>query len=523
VAELQPIEDFVPLSQSKAWDIQKRFYAHRGPQAWHTHQVPHYVTGNSIVASSYARTLSAFIEDCIALGPEHPLGQLDLSKPVEVVELGSGGGRLGFLLARELAEISKARELPSFRVILTDFNEANVRGFESRPEFQRLRDAGLVDFAIFDADDPRPLSLRHSGESLEQSPNPILIVANYVIDTLRQDAFATDGSRLMQVLYRTLIPSGEDPEAPNASALIELATQPSPIELPHYQDPFLDGLLTRYRDGLTKAEFLIPVGGIRALQHLLKISGGRGCLMVGDKGYRRLADLDRKGIGAPPKHGSFSFMVNFDALGCLAEAYGGSALTAHAKHTRFTVASFAFTGHSAAVLPRWRDAYRDRVDRFGPAEYHRLFQSLREKKESPDLPSLLLMLRIADHDSVLFARYGADILAAISSADNATRHDLLVSIDEVLERTFPIGPQDDSLFMAGRMLFAMGRAAEARVLFERVTHEQPKRRAGWFNHGVALEALGDTLGAQRSYQRAVDIAPDYARAREALERLQARA
>ena len=140
MSEHQPIEPYVPLSQSVVWDIQKRFYASAGPRAWSTHTVPHYVTGNAKVAASYARVLIGFLEDALALGQDHPLGRIDPDRPINVVELGSGGGRLGFLLARELDELTTRLGLPAFRMILTDFNQANVDGFSSlpRPSASRL-------------------------------------------------------------------------------------------------------------------------------------------------------------------------------------------------------------------------------------------------------------------------------------------------------------------------------------------------------------------------------------------------
>jgi hypothetical protein len=484
--------------------------------------VPHYITGNAVVASSYAAVIAAFIEDAIALGPDHPLGRIDPGRPIDVVELGSGAGRNGFMLARALAEIGRARGLPRFRVILTDFTETNVTAWARRPELVRLAKAGLVDFAIFDADAPAPMALRHSGEQVGGGgANPLIIVANYVLDTLRQDAFDVRDGRLLELRYRARLPAERDPESPDASAYVEVDRKGVPVEPPHYGDALLDGLLARYRDGLRRAEVLIPVGGLAALRALLDASGGRGALLAGDKGYPRLLDLDRRAVGNPAKHGSFSFMVNFDAIGALAEHHGGFALTESARHTRFTVAAFAFTGGVPADLPRFRHAFTDRIDRFGPSSYHRLFKAVRDLDPPPTLDALLVLLRVADYDPVMFARFGDLLLTQAPKADADTRHEVGLVVDAVLERTYPVGPKDDALFIAARLLFSMGRQAEAGVLFERVTREQPSRRAGWYNLGTCLEIQGDRPGARAAYARAVEVDPGYKKAGEALARLDA--
>lgn len=521
MTDATPIEPYVPLSTSRIWELQRRYYATQGPRAWLSDQVPHYITGNALVASAYARVFAAYIEDLLALDPDHPAACIDRERPIDVVELGSGAGRLAFLLARELDALRQERDLPRFRVILTDFTQANVDACAARPELRRLAEDGLVDFALFDAEDPAPLTLHHSGEILGDAPtaNPLLIVANYVFDTLPQDAFAVRDGRVLALHHRASLPPDHPDDAPDAAAHLSLHARPAPIDLPHYQDPLLDGLLARYRDGLRDTQVLIPTIALRALGWLLDRSQGRGCLIAGDKGYRRLSDLERRKVGAPAQHGSFSFMVNFDALAALAEHRGGEALTARTRYTRFTVGAFSFTGGQPVALPRWRGAYADRIDRFGPAEYHRFYQLVRQQEQPPSLPTLLILLRLSCYDPVLFDRYGAHILAQFDGAGRAVQHDLLGAIDEVIARSYPVGRHDDTLFLAARMLSAMGRRAEATAVFERVTREQPTRRAGWYNLGIWLEAQGDLPGARASFERALTIDPDYARALDAMKRL----
>ncbi|CAE8587877.1 unnamed protein product, partial [Polarella glacialis] len=68
---------------------------------------------------------------------------------------------------------------------------------------------------------------------------------------------------------------------------------------------------------------LVPIGGFKLLEAVGRLSGNRLLFLVGDKGHQDPAEF--KGWRAPhlAVHGSFSFMVNFDALRIFFEHLGG--------------------------------------------------------------------------------------------------------------------------------------------------------------------------------------------------------
>ena len=65
------------------------------------------------------------------------------------------------------------------------------------------------------------------------------------------------------------------------------------------------------------ASCLVPLGGLKLVKGLMQLSNGRLLLLAGDKGYN--AEVDMKGLRDPhiARHGSFSMMVNFHAVGCV--------------------------------------------------------------------------------------------------------------------------------------------------------------------------------------------------------------
>ena len=97
-----------------------------------------------------------------------------------------------------------------FKYVLTDFNEDNIHFYMKCPMFQSFIKEGWLDFAILNAEDFTSLNLLCSNEiisnpssSKEMNPstniNPFIVIANYIFDTLKQDAFQIVDSKLYEV------------------------------------------------------------------------------------------------------------------------------------------------------------------------------------------------------------------------------------------------------------------------------------------------------------------------------------
>jgi hypothetical protein len=73
-----------------------------------------------------------------------------------------------------------------FKYILTDFTQQNIDFWRSHPSFQPLVEAGLIDFALFNAESDDTMTLQVSGEVLgaESLHNPVIAICNYIFDTL---------------------------------------------------------------------------------------------------------------------------------------------------------------------------------------------------------------------------------------------------------------------------------------------------------------------------------------------------
>ena len=142
---------------------------------------------------------------------------------MHIIELGAGHGKLAFLLVRELLSMREQWPVPAgpppFRLVLTDFTEANLGFWAEHECLAPLIAAGVLDTAVFDAETHRELSLVHSGVTLRPGSlkAPVVAIANYVFDTLRQDAFRVVEGQLQEAMvsvYTTAAPGGSDDSGP---------------------------------------------------------------------------------------------------------------------------------------------------------------------------------------------------------------------------------------------------------------------------------------------------------------------
>lgn len=172
---------------------------------------PIFVASNAYLASCYARVILAFIRDWFSR-PTSPRGE-----PVRIVELASGCGRLSFLILRELcaawaawpdagpvvragADAPLAGRRAPFRVIVTDADARAVDAAAQNEAFARFIDAGLVDFAVWDAEMGGSLNLRLSGDVLERgfAAAPVVGIANYVMSALRTSVIHVQAGELSE-------------------------------------------------------------------------------------------------------------------------------------------------------------------------------------------------------------------------------------------------------------------------------------------------------------------------------------
>ncbi|HYN98849.1 MAG TPA: hypothetical protein VEU28_04175, partial [Actinomycetota bacterium] len=347
--EMVTVEHDVPFGTSCIWALQTEFFVERGPEAWKRDGVPSYITSNPVMASTYAGIIGAWA------------GRL--GGPPAIVELGAGSGALAFRVLKALAGTER-----SIRYVMTDVAEENLAAWRAHPRLSPYVESGVLDFAYFDARDPRPLKLRESGEVLDAGSDlsGVAVLGNYFLDSIPQDLFYVKDGTLSEALC-TVLSRGEPAEAPLADRLNRLEFQFSTrrMEGSPYGDFRLDALVEWYRTHLREAYVLVPAVAIGALEFLGTLAAGPLLGLFADKGRWRGEDLEGSGPPVPAHHGSFSIEVNFHAHAAHCAAAGGTALLPSGSLPGITVACFDYG--STGI----EETYRSLVDGRGPEEVFR--------------------------------------------------------------------------------------------------------------------------------------------------------
>jgi len=508
------------LSESLLWRLQRRFYDFQGTLAWTTGVVPHYITGNGWIADAYAKVVLGWLRDCAGTASREPdsFAPLDLRHPVYIVELGCGSGRFGFHFFSRLLDLlgrSSLRHVP-VRYVMTDFTESVLDPLRRHPMLQPWIEAGLLDFARFDAasglmGETGEIRLERSGVALSPQilRNPPVVIANYVFDGIPQDAFAARGGRLFEMLPTLTLPEEEtDLDEPTILQRVEVSWEERPAVEDYYGDPELDTILREYAKGRKDTALLLPLGAIRCLRHLAKLADGRLLLLSGDKGYCREELVDGRGEPGLALHGSFSMMVDYHALGRWFAHRGGEMLcTTHLQSSLCVVAGLLGTPPGGTVETRL--AFDEAIERRGPDDFFDLKVSLGKPYDDLTLEHLLAWLRISDWDANILLGCWPTLMKHAGSAPGVLRLEIYRAVYAVWDHYFPIHELQDLAFHLGVLLCEIECYGDALPFFHESSAVYGPNPATVFNIGLCLFHLGDLEEARKQVDQALAEAPDF--------------
>lgn len=257
------LEQAVPLSQSRLWELQRAFYVRQGIRAWGSGDVPHQITCNPLIAAAYAEVIVAFLRDCDAAG------RLDRAQRFHVLELGSGSGRFAFGLLRRLRRLldaSSLRHLP-VTLVLSDFDEAKLEQLAADPRLAADVADGWLDFATVDAAAPGPVRTWRRQQVLEGGP--LAVVANYVFDSLPADAYAIKAGVAHEARLSVYADAPDvDFDDPGALDRLRFGWEEAPEPAGSTGSAEMDSVLDRYADVLDSTMVVLPTAAVACLDRL---------------------------------------------------------------------------------------------------------------------------------------------------------------------------------------------------------------------------------------------------------------
>ncbi|OII74451.1 uncharacterized protein cubi_00004 [Cryptosporidium ubiquitum] len=475
------VEENVDLTKSCLWSILERYYETVSIDAWRKNQVPSFITSNTRLACGYARLIHNFIMD------QNPTGTL--SRKVYIVEIGGGHGRFTFFLLRALERYSTVwkdlgyYDVP-FKYIFTDASDASF-SFLTRessaliPYIQK----GWLEFACFNGNSSEPSDIKFGLSKQETIPSEssIVLVCNYVLDSLLTDAIAISKDKVISKATVSVYSSQveEDLTHPSIADRMTLSwswkeildedfslnsihsenrisntfdkvekiqeteylTVKEKLLIKYFQfDYSLYNVVKSYLDLDREMSFVLPLGAIKMLRRFYQHSAGNICVLIGDKGYPD----DTEFISIKPPHiavhGCMSFMVNLDAIKKYFCDLGGSYLATRYKDT-FQIT--CILGGKKSLFPRVVASFIDSQEDLAPDNLLNIQRGFEQLSSNPSslshgLKPYLGVLRYSLHDPFILWVLRNGILANIGDLNIRQREDIILDLRSVYQNIYPL-------------------------------------------------------------------------------------
>lgn len=492
---------------------------------------------------------------------------LNTNEPLYIVELGTGSGKFSFFMLKALEKMKEVCGFPFERIVyvMTDFTENNFKFWQDQPDLKPYFESGRLDAAIFDAVQHDSIQLWKSKVVLGpgSSVNPICIVANYLFDTLYHDMFQVDGGVLKEGLVSTGSKNVDEPDPlePDIIARLDNRYLYKPIKADYYSleggfhesedgDEFaLRRILKWYenyfRNNAQGASFLMPIGALRALRRLCRISNQRVLVISGDKGNNHPDHFI--GLVDPhiAVHGSFSLMVNYHAIGAYFTNKGGFALHNPQEEASLKVGCFVMMGNEkdpssqsadfdelwvgdaldqkdierSAGFPHLKQAFEDVLNQFGPNDFFVLQKSLKEDIANPPLRTVIALLKLSCWDPDVFYKFRDVILTQAPASSSKLRNDLARGIPSVWENYYMMDLEKDIAFEIGRFYYGIRDFANALKFYAESTRTFGEHHVTFHNQGLCYYSLGKREVSLEYFTKALALNGDYEKARSWIEKV----
>jgi tetratricopeptide (TPR) repeat protein len=477
------LERDAALSQSVIWRLQREFYMQRGLKAWTEDMVPQYITNNPFITEIYARVVADFLSDCVAHGdspsPENPL---------RILELGAGPGRFSCLFLRHLTALLRERNisLQAVRYCMTDCSESAIQAWRENTYLAEFVATGNLEFARFQVGDPIQLPF------LDRKSGPLVVIANYVLDSLPQDAFVINQGKLLEALITTESDTAKPADAPVDFSRLRFSYNNADVSRNRYSDSALNDILELYRKRLSSATIFFPSSALQILRELRERTSGGMMFLVADKGYAHEDSLAR--CQSPPTielHGPncFSQMVNLDAIAKYFQAQGGEAMLPDKHSAGLNICAFV-QGRAGDGFPNTSASYRAAQETIGPDDVFTLLAWLNAHMEEMSVPQILSMLRLTRWDPIAFSRIFPVLARQIRSVP-AEHQDMRTAVMKIWSNFYPVHPSENAVaFQCGVVLTELGHFEDALAMFKTSERILGRSAATSFNMGLCSQSLG---------------------------------
>lgn len=508
------LDENIPFSQSRLWDYQRDFYLKESINAW-ANKIPFYITSNPYIANSYAQIIIRFIQDL------REKNSLDAGSPFYIVEIGAGSGAFSFYLLKRLFELKSLLSVDVKLVyVMTDLIQENIDFWMSHESFQPFIDAGQLDFACFDAEYSKEITLSRSKvilrkEENKDNRNPFVFIANYCFDSLKHDVFQISDDKILEGLCKlTTDEANMDKDRPVQLNQVKTSFSFQETQLPYYHHEVLNKLLLHYKTTANNQYLSFPVGVLMCIKNLLSISDNRLLLISSDKGFSKHLEINQKDVPEIVFHDNcFSMSVNFDVISQYFKITGGDSFNQFTEQALVT--SAFISGFEFAEMHETSLALETSLNSFGHSTINNLFLNSNFTANLLNIEAILPFLGAIRWDPRAFNSCRDMIINQIRNgyARTSDIEDLKEKMPVIEENFYMLPKTVDTFFDIGVFFQETMHHERALEYYEKSIHHFGEKDITLYNMGLCHYLLKQPGEAVNRFSAALKHNPSYIMAR----------
>ncbi len=508
------------FSKSRLWQLQSEWFEKRGAAAWRETIVPSYVTSNPFIARCFARQILGAFRDLENQG-------LQPDQPIYILELGAGSGRFAYHFLSFFTELLARSTLYATRFcyVLSDQSPKTLDFWRQHPRLEPYFENGTLDLSLFDSVNDTSLKLEQGKKTLHAGNlrNPLIVIANYLFDSLPHDAFRAQRGELSECLVglTSTEASALASTAEVAPSLEDLAPKHAYRSIPdsYYGETHRDGILRDYRQALSDSHFLIPVGALGCLDHLRTLAEERLILISADMGPGHPSEVEGQPAPVWNTHGSISLPVNFDAIGRYAKSMAGEVLLTAPDPAHLTLGVFIL-GLPTENLVETKLAFNEAFAEPGPDAFFVIKKQLERFFYGLSFEGIKACLRLSQWDAEILQLFYPRILE-LAGENLSPRQEEALSwmIGKIWSGHFAIDDDSDLPFHLGSLLHSIGYFNESLEYLEHSLHVSGPTSPTLHLMGLCHYSLRKFEAARTHFIRSLEIDKDQQDSRDMLQRL----
>ncbi len=485
--------DLVPFDDSNVWHT---------IQEWRSELSSGYeaILKNEVESPALARSYARLIADQWRVADQ--AGELNNAEPCYILELEANSGEFANRVLHELKDTLSDAEWYRYRpcYLLADSRAERVSDNWQHAALAHWIQEGSMEPISFDSLVDRYIELKSQRLALgaRSIGNPLVVIANAVFSSLRQDFYNIHYGECYQSFLKN-----DDLKWGGQGNLEPF----SDLEF-HWQKatdkPKNTALLKRYLERFDSANVLMPTQAFKLIENVKSLAGSSCLFLIADRGFHSERSVREQTIPFFGQSNRYFLPVNGHALNWYAQLNNGSVFYNQRYGSSALKAAICFQGNSQVDTS---GSIQDLLLTCNDAEVRQISNLSLRASEPLTVDQLHTLLEMTHFDyCLLFSQMGA-LREAIPQLDSGQRLQWVEMFKQVWRRVYLFEGDLEHVLDFSILAIQLGAWSVAKSALELVCKRSPDLVEAQHRLSLVYLHLGDKTDALRAARRAQQLDP----------------